>query len=118
MPELQPTFSGGGWCFRLRKGDAISKVLFIIALPIHAIAEGLVVVPFGIPWEGALINTVGGALHHIADFIISFAILKVVQPYLKNLVAKKKPEISSSQEQRNIICNGLRIKHQNTCANH
>jgi niacin transporter len=79
---------GVAGAFALERGMPFSKVLFIIALPIHAIAEGLVVVPFGIPWEGALINTMGGALHHIADSIISLAILKVVHPYLKNLVAK------------------------------
>lgn len=67
---------------------SFSKALFVIALPLHAIAEGLIVLPFGIPWEGALINAMGGALHHIADSLISLAILKVVHPYLKNLFAK------------------------------
>jgi niacin transporter len=70
----------------MKKGMSFSKVLFILALPLHAITEGLVVIPFGIPLEGALINMVGGALHHIADSFISIAILRVVYPYLKGLI--------------------------------
>lgn len=79
---------GVAGAYALKRGMSFSKVLFIIALPLHAIPEGLVVLPFGIPWEGALINAVGGALHHTADSLISLAILKVVHPYLKNLVSK------------------------------
>jgi niacin transporter len=76
--------------FALKKGISFSKVLFIIALPLHAIPEGLVVLPFGIPWQGALINAIGGAIHHIADSIISIAILKVIYPQLKSLISVPK----------------------------
>ena len=71
--------------FAVKRGLSILWVLFLIALPIHAVGEGLVVMAFGIPWEGALINIVGTAIHHIIDSIISIIILKAALPLLKNI---------------------------------
>lgn len=69
----------------VKRGFPYPKALFLIALPLHAIPEGVVVIPFGIPPWGALINTVGGAIHHIVDSIISIIILRAALPLIKNL---------------------------------
>ena len=71
--------------FAVKKGMSFPKALFLIALPLHSIPEGLVVIPFGIPFVGALINLVGGTVHHIADSIISIVILKASSPVIRSL---------------------------------
>jgi len=71
--------------FAVKKGMSYPKALFLIALPLHAIPEGLVVMPFGIPLYGALINIVGTAIHHTADSIISIVILRAARPLLKSV---------------------------------
>ncbi len=71
--------------FAVKKGMSYPKALFLIALPLHAIPEGLVVVPFGVPLYGALITIVGTAIHHTADSIISIVILRAARPLLKNV---------------------------------
>ncbi len=71
--------------FAVKKGMSYPKALFLVALPLHAIPEGLVVVPFGVPLYGALINIVGTAIHHTADSIISIVILSAARPLLKNV---------------------------------
>jgi niacin transporter len=71
--------------FAVKKGMSFPKTLFLVALPIHATLEGLVVIPFGIPWEGALINSVGAAIHHIIDSIISILVWKAALPLIKIL---------------------------------
>ena len=71
--------------FSVKRGMSFPKALFLIALPLHAIPEGLVVIPFGIPLEGALINIAGGTIHHIADTIISIIVLRAARPFIKSL---------------------------------
>ncbi|MBS7637676.1 ECF transporter S component [Candidatus Bathyarchaeota archaeon] len=71
--------------FAVKRGVSYPKALFLIALPLHSIPEGLVVIPFGIPPWGGLINMVGGAIHHIIDSIISIIILRSALPLIKNL---------------------------------
>jgi niacin transporter len=71
--------------FAVKKGMSFPKALFLVALPIHAILEGVVVIPFGIPWQGALINIVGTAIHHIIDSIISILVQKAALPLKRTL---------------------------------
>ncbi len=67
------------------KGMSFSKALFLVGLPIHALLEGLVVIPFGVPWEGALINVVGTAIQHVIDSIISILVVKAALPLVRTL---------------------------------
>ena len=76
--------------FAVKKGMSFPKALFFIALPLHAILEGLVVIPFGIPWEGALINIVGTAIHHTIDSLISIVVLKAALPLIRTLKPRAK----------------------------
>ena len=69
----------------VKKGMSFPKALFLIALPIHATLEGLVVIPFGFPLEAAFINFVGTAVHHTADSIISIIVLRAAQPLIRSL---------------------------------
>jgi len=78
--------------FAVKKGMSFPKALFLVALPLHAIPEGLVVIPLGIPLEGALINIVGAAIHHTADSIISIIVLRAAQPLIKSLKPPSAPK--------------------------
>ena len=71
--------------FAVKKGMSFPKALFLIALPLHAVLEGLVVLPFGVPWEGALINIAGAAIHHVIDSVISIVVLKAALPIIRIL---------------------------------
>lgn len=68
----------------VKKGLSFNKAIFLVALPLHSIPEGLVVIPFGIPLYGAFINIVGGSIHHIIDAMISIIILRTAKPIMKN----------------------------------
>ena len=76
--------------FAVKRGMSVMIVLLLIALPLHAVLEGLVVIAFGIPWEGALVNIVGTAIHHVIDTFISLIILKAISPLLKDMYPKFK----------------------------
>jgi len=67
------------------KGMSLAKALFLVALPLHAIPEALVVLPFGVPPLGALINLVGGTVHHVMDSVISLVIFRAARPALRSL---------------------------------
>jgi hypothetical protein len=41
--------------------------------------------PFGVPWEGALINVAGASIQHIIDSMISIAVFKAASPLVKML---------------------------------
>lgn len=71
--------------FAVKKGMSFPKALFLVALPLHSIPEGLVVIPFGIPLVGALINIAGGTIHHVADSIISIIVLRAARPVIRSL---------------------------------
>ena len=73
----------------IKKGVSFPKALLIVALPIHAILEGLVVIPFGIPWQGALVNIAGTAIHHIIDATISVLVQKASLPLMRTLKLPK-----------------------------
>ena len=58
-----------------RRGFRPGLILALI-LPIHALGEALVLVPFGVPLSAALLVTgVGTAIHHVIDSIITLAVL-------------------------------------------
>lgn len=67
----------------LMKGMSYSKVLILVALPLHVIPEGLVVILFGVPTAGAVINTVGGTIHHLVDLTISLAVFRAALPMIR-----------------------------------
>ena len=67
----------------IKKGFSFPKALFLVGLPLHGLLEGLVVLPFGVPWEGALINVAGASIQHVIDSIISIAVFKTVSPLMK-----------------------------------
>ena len=69
----------------IKKGLSFPKALFLVGLPIHGILEGLVVLPFGVPWQGALINVAGASIQHVIDSIISIAVFKAASPLIKML---------------------------------
>ena len=69
----------------VKKGLSFPKALFFVGLPIHGLLEGLVVLPFGVPWQGALINVVGASIQHVIDSIISIAVFKAASPLMKIL---------------------------------
>ena len=73
---------GVATAFAIKKGMSFPKALFLVALPLHAIPEGLVVIPFGFTYEAALLNVVGTAAHHTVDSIISIAVLRAARPLL------------------------------------
>lgn len=57
---------------------------FAITLPIHAVLETLIVIPFGWNLYQLLVVTgVGTAIHHAADAAISLSLLYLLNPYLK-----------------------------------
>lgn len=76
---------GVATAFAMKKGMSYPKALFLVALPLHAIPEGLVVMPFGIPLEGAFFVMIGTAIHHAADSIISIVVLAAARPLLRSL---------------------------------
>jgi niacin transporter len=69
--------------FAMKKGLSFPKALFLVGLPLHAALEGLVVLPFGIPWQGALINVAGTAIQHVIDSIIALAVYAAALPLIR-----------------------------------
>ena len=67
----------------IKKGLSFPKALFLVGLPIHGLMEGLVVLPFGVPWQGALINVAGASIQHVIDSLISIAVFKAATPLMK-----------------------------------
>lgn len=82
---------GVATAFAIKKGMSFPKAVFIIALPLHAIPEGLVIIPFGFTYEAALLNVAGTAVHHTVDSIISIAILRAARPLLDRFRQSPKP---------------------------
>jgi len=82
---------GVATAFAIKKGMSFPKALFLVALPLHAIPEGLVVIPFGFTYEAALLNIVGTAVHHTVDSIISIAVLRAARPLLDRFKQSPKP---------------------------
>jgi hypothetical protein len=68
----------------VKKGMSFPKALFLVGLPFHAIPEGFVAIPFGIPLEGALICIAGAAIHHTIDSTLSI-IIKAIRPLIRSI---------------------------------
>jgi niacin transporter len=79
-------FTHGVWgalaSIAYRMGWSYLKVMIVIALPIHAIGEGLAVMAFGFPTQAVLVTIVGTAIHHIIDLIISMGVIRAARPIL------------------------------------
>ncbi len=71
-----------------RKGWGFLRVMMIIALPMHALGEGLVVMLFGFPYQAQLVTIAGTGIHHIIDLVISLLILKAVRPLLTPIIPR------------------------------
>jgi len=57
-----------------KRGMSLSKVLLIV-LPIHALSEALIVIPFGFNlYDAGIVIGVGTGLHHILDSFITLFI--------------------------------------------
>ena len=69
----------------VKKGMSYPKALFLVALPIHAVFEALVVMPFGVPLAGALVNLAGASVHHVMDAAISIVVIRSATPVLRRL---------------------------------
>jgi niacin transporter len=78
------------------KGGSYTKALFLIALPIHVLGEGLVVYSLG-PIFGvvkvaaevaALWVSIGTLIHHVVDSIIALAVYRVAKPILLPVIAR------------------------------
>jgi niacin transporter len=69
-----------------RRGWSFLRVMIIIALPIHALGEGLAVMIFGFPLQAQIVVIVGTAIHHVIDLAISLVILRIVQPLLAPII--------------------------------
>lgn len=69
-----------------RRGWSFLQVMIVIALPIHALGEGLAVMVFGFPLQAQIVVIVGTAIHHLIDLAISLVILRIVQPLLAPII--------------------------------
>jgi hypothetical protein len=56
--------------------------MVIVALPIHAVGEGLAVLVFGFPIQAVLVTMVGTGIHHVVDLMISMAVIRAARPVL------------------------------------
>ena len=66
---------GAAGAFAVRRGLSFGNAL-ILTLPIHALGEALIVLPFGFSLQKAgLVVGVGTALHHLIDAAISLAVV-------------------------------------------
>lgn len=83
-------FTHGIWgslaAYAYRRNWSFLKAMLIIALPIHAVGEGLAVMVFGFPFQAQLITVAGTGIHHILDLMISLAVIRAAQPMLAPLI--------------------------------
>lgn len=79
-------FTHGVWgalgSIAYRRGWSYLKVMIIIALPIHAVGEGLAVMVFAFPIQAVLLTIAGTAIHHVIDLVISMAVIRAARPIL------------------------------------
>jgi niacin transporter len=88
---LSHVFFGIAGAYLFKNGCKPLTVLLLV-LPIHALFEGLVVVPFGVDWRAGLMTIgVGTVIHHLIDTAITLAIYYA-------LVRSKKGEILTREK--------------------
>jgi len=81
------------------RGGSYVKALILVALPIHAVGEGLVVFllgpVFGVVKVAAEVAglwvSIGTVVHHLIDSAISLAVYRAVRPMLLPLLPKSTP---------------------------
>ncbi len=66
----------------IRRGAPFWLAL-IIALPIHAVGEGVAVWLLGTGFKAGVLVAGGTAIHHVIDSIISLAVVQLVLPVLR-----------------------------------
>lgn len=66
----------------IRQGVPLWLAL-VVALPIHALGEGLVVWLLGPGFHAGLLVTGGTAIHHVIDSLITLAVVQLVLPILR-----------------------------------
>lgn len=77
----------GAWLFR--RGVKPWQALLAM-LPVHALIESLVVLPFGFSlYEGFIVVGIGTALHHLVDLAITLALLRPLGGMLPSESAKR-----------------------------
>lgn len=87
---LTHSLFGGIGALAYKKGMPFWAVLLITA-PIHAIAEGIILLPFGIDFYQAIVVTgIGTIIHHLIDSVIT---VTVYQALIKVSILKK-PSLS------------------------
>ncbi|MGE5554550.1 MAG: ECF transporter S component [Betaproteobacteria bacterium] len=62
----------------IRRGFSLGLALFL-TLPLHALGEALIVLPFG--WtlaKAGLVVALGTALHHLVDSVITLAVARLI----------------------------------------
>nr|WP_270454026.1 hypothetical protein [Halonatronomonas betaini] len=70
---------GGTGALLIKKGYSF-KLALLLVLPIHAIGEALIVLPFGFSLADAgIIVGVGTALHHVADAFLAVAVYELLK---------------------------------------
>jgi len=76
-------FVGLAGALMLKQGVDFKKVVLFTA-PIHGLLEALAVIPFGFTMYKVLVVVgVGTVLHHMADGVIAFALIKALSKSLK-----------------------------------
>lgn len=71
-------FVGALGAVLLKKGYSFKKVVLITA-PIHGVLEAIAVIPFGFTlYKVLVVIGVGTVLHHIADGVIAYALVKAL----------------------------------------
>jgi niacin transporter len=66
----------------IRNGAPLWLAL-LVALPIHAIGEGIAVWLLGTGFHAGLLVTGGTAIHHVIDSLITMAVIPLVLPVLR-----------------------------------
>ncbi|TZE82587.1 ECF transporter S component [Calorimonas adulescens] len=78
---------GAAGAMLIRRGMSFNKAVFVV-LPVHAILEGLIVIPFGIGTYMAGVVVIGTVLHHTVDALISMALVYALMPVIKKGASK------------------------------
>ncbi|MDK2824378.1 MAG: niacin transporter [Clostridia bacterium] len=73
----------------IKKGSTLRTAL-IATLPIHALSEALIVIPFGFSlYKAGVVIGIGTALHHTADSLISIAVYSLLSSTIGYSIIKK-----------------------------
>lgn len=80
----------GFWGAYLIKSGRSMFVAFALTMPLHAVIEALIVIPFGFTAYSAIVVVgLGTAIHHLADAFIAASIIFALKPVLRLNPAKR-----------------------------